>query len=497
MSRTLSSCARGRLRERVGAADELVELVDRDLVVGADRDDLLREHVERVPRDRRLLDRPLAHRLGHDGALEQVGSELREDAALRDRAELVAGAADPLQAARHRFRALDLHDEVDRAHVDSELQARRGDEARDPSRLEVFLDQDPLLARQRAVVGARDGSTFMGTTGVRLRELVDPEREPLGEAAVVDEHDRRAVCTNELEQRRVDRRPDRTCRGLVPRGHLHAIRHHRLGQLARGRPQLSEILDGDHDLEVELLAVPRVDERDLAARACDEPPDLGERPLCRRQADPLERLLDDALEPLERDGEMRAALRTGHGVHLVQDQCLDASQHLAALRGEEQEERLGRGDEHVRRLPQHPLPVALRRVPRTNTDGELRAEPRERPAQVPLDVVVERLERRDVEEAKPFARRLVQAVDPLEEGGKRLPGAGRRLNEHVCARRDRGPAELLRRSRRREGTLEPGSRRRRQRSECVHPSSVASDPILGRYGRPYRRCLPCHATGFL
>ncbi len=146
---------------------ERVELVDRDLVVGADRDDLLGEHVERVPGDGRLLDRALAHRLRDDGALEQVRAELREDPALRDRPELVAGATDALEASRDRLRALDLHDEVDRPHVDPELEARRRDEARDAAGLEVLLDQDALLARQGPVVCAGHGSAFMGTTGVR------------------------------------------------------------------------------------------------------------------------------------------------------------------------------------------------------------------------------------------------------------------------------------------------------------------------------------------
>ena len=110
-------------RERVGAADEPVQRRDLDLLVGHDRDDLLGEHVERVARDRRLLDRAVAHRARDDSALEQIGAELREDAALRDGAELVAGAADPLQPARDRLRALDLDDEVDGAHVDAELEA--------------------------------------------------------------------------------------------------------------------------------------------------------------------------------------------------------------------------------------------------------------------------------------------------------------------------------------------------------------------------------------
>ena len=68
--------------ERVRAADELVELLDRDLLVGADGDHLLREDVERVARDASLLDRPLPHRPRHDGRLEEVGPELREDPAL-------------------------------------------------------------------------------------------------------------------------------------------------------------------------------------------------------------------------------------------------------------------------------------------------------------------------------------------------------------------------------------------------------------------------------
>jgi hypothetical protein len=62
----------------------------------------------------------------------------------------------PLQAARDRLRRLDLDDEVDGAHVDAELERRRGDEARDLASLEELLDLDPLLARERPVVRARD-----------------------------------------------------------------------------------------------------------------------------------------------------------------------------------------------------------------------------------------------------------------------------------------------------------------------------------------------------
>ena len=180
--------------------------------------------------------------------------------------EPVPGAADALQAACDRLRRLDLDDEVDRAHVDPELERRGGDEARDLALLEQLLDLDPLLAREGAVVGARD---------LALGELVQAQGEPLGEAAVVDEHDRRAVLLDELEQRRVDRRPDRAA-----------------------LPRLAHVLERDDDPQVELLARARVHELDRAP-ARDEAADLLERALGGRETDALDRAADEALEPLE------------------------------------------------------------------------------------------------------------------------------------------------------------------------------------------------------
>ena len=62
-----------------------------------------------------------------------------------------------------------------------------------------------------------------------------------------------------------------------------------------------------------------VDELDLP-RARDEATDLLQRPLRRRESDALERLVDELLQPLDREREMRTALRSGDGVHLVEDQ---------------------------------------------------------------------------------------------------------------------------------------------------------------------------------
>ena len=335
--------------------------------------------------------------------------------------------------------------------------------------LQQLLDDDPLLARERAVVRARE---------LLLRELVDAEREPLREPAVVDEDDRRAVLPDELEDRRVDRGPDRPARLLHADAHLHAVGERRHGELRRSTRARACPRRGTTTCEVELLPDPCVDELDLASGAGDEPADLLERPLRRRETDALERRLDELLETLEREREVRAALRPRDGVHLVEDHRLDTAQRLARLRGEEQEERLGRGDQDVRRRAQHPAPLLGRRVARAHADRELRAEPRERAAQVPLDVVVERLERGDVEQPESLTRRLVQPVDPEQERRERLPRAGRRLDEHVPARRDRRPAERLRGRRTGERALEPRprlrARRRRARpfAQGIRPTST-------------------------
>jgi len=344
-------------------------------------------------------------------------------------------------------------------------------EAGDPARLQVLLDLRPLLAGQRAV---------MGSGQLLLRQLVQPEREPLGEPAVVDEEDRRAVGTDELDERRVDRGPDRA----------------RLVALFAGFARLPHVLDRDDDLEVELLGDSGVDELDRPpsppgsggargsptgvvgfaddASTSDELPDLLERPLRRRQPDPLRRLCRERLEALDREREMRAALRSRDRVHLVQDQRVDAAQQLACARREQEEQRLRSGDQDVRRLTEHGRALLLRRVAGADGNAQLRAEPGERAAQVPLDVVVERLERRDVEDAETPSRPGREAVDRREERRERLSRPGGRLDEDVPAGGDRRPALLLRGRRRGEVPLEPGAGLGAEGLQRIHVSRVTS-----------------------
>jgi hypothetical protein len=160
--------------------------------------------------------------------------------------------------------------EVDGAHVDAELERGGGDEARQLAGLEQLLDDEPLLARQRAVVGARDGL---------LGELVQAQREPLRRAAVVDEDDRRAVRAHLLEQLGVDRRPDRLARRLAA-GEGIEVRVPGL--------RFDHRLDRHVDLQVERLARAGVDDRAGALRPDEEAADLLQRVLGGREPDPLD-----------------------------------------------------------------------------------------------------------------------------------------------------------------------------------------------------------------
>ena len=90
---------------------------------------------------------------------------------------------------------------------------------------------------------------------------------------------------------------------------------------------------------------------------------------------------------------MGASLRACDGVHLVEDQRLDGLQGLARLRGEEQEQRLRRRDQDVGSLAAHGRPLFGRSVAGADSDPERAAKAGERPAQVALDVVLERLQR--------------------------------------------------------------------------------------------------------
>ncbi len=124
---------------------------------------------------------------------------------------------------------------------------------------------------------------------------------------------------------------------------------------------------------------------------------------------------------------------------LVDDHGAHRPEHLAApLRGEEEVERLGRGDQDVRRALEHRGPLRSRRVTGPDRGGDLdRIEPHGLGhladlapglGQVLVDVGAQRLERRDVHHPnlvrqpalEPLAEQLVEGT---QEGSQRLARA--------------------------------------------------------------------------
>ena len=220
--------------------------------------------------------------------------------------------------------------------------------------LELLLDRDPLLAGDRSVVGPDE---------LLAGEVVEALGQPLGEATAVGEDDRAAVLADQLEDRGVDRRPDAGPRLRVRRGTAGLLVQRQ--DLARR----GHVLDRDDDLELERLAGAGVDDGHLAIRpdTAEEPRDRLERPLGRRQPDPLRRPAplapgDEPFQPLEAEGEVGAALRARDRVDLVDDHVLDATQDVAGLAGEQQVQRFGGRDEDVRRPAGEVAPILGRRV---------------------------------------------------------------------------------------------------------------------------------------
>src|SRR5207253_6014402 len=94
------------------------------VLLGRDRDDLLRRDVEASGWNLDLVEPPVANRAHRGGTFEQIVERQCEQAPFRRRVELMARAADSLDRGRDAFGRVDLTDQLDRADVDTELQRR-------------------------------------------------------------------------------------------------------------------------------------------------------------------------------------------------------------------------------------------------------------------------------------------------------------------------------------------------------------------------------------
>src|SRR6185312_9572407 len=143
-------------------------------------------------------------------------------------------------------------------------------------------------------------------------------------------------------------------------------------------------------------------------------------------------------------------------VNLIENHRARRCEHSAsAQRSQHDVERFGRRYENVRRLANHALALACRRIAGAHCDADLRkgetgllespAQLGERPLEIALDVVVERLERRHVQQMHTVRERRREPLDDErvelpQKGGERLSGSSRCENQGVVAARDYRPS---------------------------------------------------------
>ena len=171
---------------------------------------------------------------------------------------------------------------------------------------------------------------------------------------------------------------------------------------------MPEIFDRRFDRDLGAFHESAVDDRHWTKRAVlaptEESRDLLEWSLRCREPDALWTSLAQPLQPLERQREVYASFCTRDRMDFIYDYCPNTREHASTTHGSEHYvQRLGRRDEYMRRFADHPRASRSRRVAGAHGDtnlGERLAGGREaflqlrqRALEVPLNVVVERLER--------------------------------------------------------------------------------------------------------
>jgi hypothetical protein len=163
-------------------------------------------------------------------------------------------------------------------------------------------------------------------------------------------------------------------------------------------------------------------------------------------------------------------------VHLVDhDRAHPREQGRALGIGDQQAERFGRRQQHLRRPDSLPRLAVRGRIAGAGLDANIEAHLGNRVQQIALHVHRQRLQRRDIERVKPVRRPLDQFGQARDESCERLARAGGRDEQSMAAcARGRQHIELITaRSpalRREPVGKEPGQRLNRDRRPvpCLH-----------------------------
>ena len=119
---------------------------------------MLGEHVERSGAEILGVELAVVDRVERGARLEIFEAVAGDDHALARLVEPVVGAADPLQQARAALGRAHLHDEVDVAPVDAEVEAGGRDQAAQLARRHRRLDLAPRLDARGCRGGCRSAA---------------------------------------------------------------------------------------------------------------------------------------------------------------------------------------------------------------------------------------------------------------------------------------------------------------------------------------------------
>ena len=451
----------GEVGVRCRRPDHVEEGIDPRLGGGGDLGhQLLGEHIEGSDRRLQHVEPPGPDPRQQGGALDKLVAGERVEPPGRGALELVVGPPHPLEEGADGPGGPDLAHQLDRSHVDAQLERGGGHQRPQVAGPQALLDDAATGGRQAAVVGRHlEGGVdpvdagHSGVAGVpggaggvgRAESQGELVGDPLGHLAGVDEHQRGAV----LEDVGGDPVEDV--------GELEATGHR------------FELAPREFDGHVEVPPVPAVDDggrRPRRVRSRQESGHHLEGALRGREPDALETgplRRHQGREPLETEGQVRTPLVPGQRVHLVDDHRVRTLQHGPRRWGRQQEvERLGGGHQQVGGRSAHGRPLGLGSVAGAHRDrqrrrrksepGRFLADAGQWHRQVLVDVDGQGPERGDVDDAGagrpgtgqgPGGVGPVGGVDGHQKSGQCLAGAGRRSHEHVSAADDVGPGPSL------------------------------------------------------
>ena len=179
----------------------------------------------------------------------------------------------------------------------------------------------------------------------------------------------------------------------------------------------------------------------------------------------------DFFETFQEEREKDAPFIWAEGMNLVDDHVRERAECRSCPTSKHQMQGFGRRDQDVGRLSEHPLPIVGRRVTGPDRDRQRRErrpfglrrgdDPVQGELEVSIDVVVEGLERRDVENPDTSDHPGIppEVIEAGQEGSEGFPRSRWREKKGVPAFGDRGPAQVAEGAWARQNWPETSSRR--------------------------------------